>query len=223
VPWLQHLSEIQRQQSVHDFVCSTLYNPTAVLRHVAIIEVLAACIGNIVFVDTVTPQNERQHSLNTASTERQQSINTMLTKCQQSINAFGCCIMYILQALLRYMSIINVLAAILCNCDRDMVTPPVWTSASTERQGFCVLHLVRSKGCAMAFIHKWSIGSLCRQYGGCQYHYTSEWASTERQHRINRATTEHQHSVNWLSKECQCFGVLHHIYSGGSATAYVHN
>jgi len=40
-------------------------------------EVLAAFIGNIVFVDTVTPQNERQQSVNTASTERQQSINTV--------------------------------------------------------------------------------------------------------------------------------------------------
>jgi len=125
VTWLQHLSENERQQSVNDFVCCILYNPRAVLRHLCIIEVLVAFIGIIVFVDTVTPRNERQQSVNTASRERQQSINTVSTECQQSVNAFGCCIMYIPRALLRHMSIINVLAAILCKCDRDMVTAPV--------------------------------------------------------------------------------------------------
>ena len=79
-------------------------------------------IGNIVFVDPVTPQYERQQSVNTASTERHQSINPVSTECQQSVNAFGCCIMYIPRALLRPMSIINVLAAILWKFDRDMVT-----------------------------------------------------------------------------------------------------
>jgi len=78
-----------------------------------------------VFVDTVTPQNERQQSVNTASTERQQSINTVSTECQQSVNAFGYCIMYIPRALQRHMSIMNILAAVLCKCDRDMVTEPV--------------------------------------------------------------------------------------------------
>jgi len=139
---LQHLSENERQQSVNDFVCCILYNPRAVLWHLSIIEVLAAFIGNIVIINRVTPRNVRQPSVNTASTERQQSMNTESTECQQSVNAFGCCIMYIPRALLRHMSIINVLAAVLCKCNRDIVTAPVWKWASTERQRFCVLHLV---------------------------------------------------------------------------------
>jgi len=193
------------------------------LRHLSRIKVLAAFIGNIVFVDTVTRQNERQQSVNTASTDRQQSINTVPTECQQSVNAFGCCIMYIPRALLRHMSIINVLAAVLCKPDRHMVTAPVWIWASSDCQRFCVLHLVKSKGCATAFIHNPSIGSLYRQYHVCRYRYTSKWASTERQHTINRASTEHQNSVNWVSTECQCFWVLHHVYFKGFGTAYIHN
>jgi hypothetical protein len=125
VTWSQHLSENDRQQRVNDFVCCILYNPRAVQRHLSIIERLAAFIGNILFVDTITPQIERQQSVNTASTEHQQSINTVSTECQQSVNAFGCCIMYIPRALLLQMSIIYVLAAILCKCDCDLVTAPV--------------------------------------------------------------------------------------------------
>jgi len=125
VTWSLHQSEHERQQSVNDFVCCILYNPRAVLRHLSKIKVLAAFIGNIVIVDTVTPHNARQQSVNTASTERHQSINPVSTECQQSVNAFGCCIMYIPRALLRNMSIINVLAAVLCKCDHDMVTAPV--------------------------------------------------------------------------------------------------
>jgi hypothetical protein len=83
---LQHLSENERQQSVNNFVCCILYNPRGVLQHLSIIEVLAAFIGNIVIVNIVTPRNERQPSVNTASTERQQSMNTESTKCQQSVN-----------------------------------------------------------------------------------------------------------------------------------------
>jgi len=142
VKWSQHLSENEHQQIIIDFLCCILYNPRAVLRHLSIIEVLAANIGNIMFVDTITPQNERQQSINTASTERQQSINTVSTECQQSVNAFGCCIMYIARALLRNMSIIQVLAAILCKCDRDLVTAPICKSSSIERQPFCMLNLV---------------------------------------------------------------------------------
>jgi len=96
-----------------------------VLQHLSIIEVLAAFIGNIVIVNTVTPRNERQPSVNTPSTERQQSMNKESTECQHSVNTFGCCIMDIPRALLRHMSIINVLAAVLCKWDRDMVTAPV--------------------------------------------------------------------------------------------------
>jgi len=143
--WQVHcMSENERQQSVNDFVCCILYNPRAVQRHLSKIGVLAAFIGIIVFVNTITPQNERQQSVNTASTERHQSINPVTTECQQSVNAFGCCIMYIPRDLLRNMSIINVLEAILCKCDRDMVSAPVWKWESTQCQRFCVLHLVYS-------------------------------------------------------------------------------
>jgi len=79
-------SENERQQSVNDFECRTVYIPWALLRHLCIIEVVAAYKGNIVCVDTVTPQNERQLSVNTASTEHQQSINRASTEHQQSIN-----------------------------------------------------------------------------------------------------------------------------------------
>jgi hypothetical protein len=85
---------------------------------------------------------ERQQRVNRASTERQQRINTVSTEDQQSVNAFGCCIMYNPRALLRHRPIINELAAVLCKCDRDMVTAPVWKWASTERQQFRGLHLV---------------------------------------------------------------------------------
>jgi len=126
VTTLQQLSGNERQQSVNDFVFCILYNPRAVLQHLSIIEVLAAFIGNIVIINTVTPRNKCQPTVNTASTERQQSMNTESTECQQSLNAFGCCIMYIPRALLRHMSIINKFAAVLCKCNRDMVTAPIW-------------------------------------------------------------------------------------------------
>jgi hypothetical protein len=56
VSWSHHLSENERQQSVNDFVCCIWYNPRAVLQHVPIIEVLAAFIGNMVYVNAATPQ-----------------------------------------------------------------------------------------------------------------------------------------------------------------------
>jgi hypothetical protein len=166
---------------------------------------------------------ESQQPVNGASTECQQSINTVSTKCQQSVHTFGCCIMYNPRALLQHGPIINVLGAILRKCACDMVTTPVWKSASTEHQRFCVLHLVQFKGCATAFIHNRSIGSLYRQYRVCRYRYTSKWASTERPDSINRASTEPQHSVNRVSTECQRFWVLHYVYSTSTATVYVHN
>jgi hypothetical protein len=73
--WSLPQSENERQQSVNDFVGCILCNPKAVLRHLSIIEVLAAFTGKIVCVDTATPPNERQQSVNRASTERQQSVN----------------------------------------------------------------------------------------------------------------------------------------------------
>jgi len=54
-----------------------------VIWHLPIIEVLAAFIGNIMCVDTATPQNECQQSVNRLSTEHQHSINRLSTECQQ--------------------------------------------------------------------------------------------------------------------------------------------
>jgi hypothetical protein len=84
--WSQPQSEHERQQSVNDFVYCKLYKPRAGLQHLPIIEVLAAIIRKIVCVDTVTPQNERPPSVNTASTERQQSVNRASTQHQHSVN-----------------------------------------------------------------------------------------------------------------------------------------
>jgi hypothetical protein len=140
--WSQHLFENERQQSINDLVCCNLYNPRAVLGHLSLIDVLVTLIGNIVCVDYVTPRNDRQQSVNTAATERHLSIDTVSTDYQQDVNAFGCCIMYIPRALLQHMSILNILAAVLCKCHCDMVTAPVWKWASTERQRFRVLQLV---------------------------------------------------------------------------------
>jgi hypothetical protein len=83
VTWSHPQSENERQQSVKNFGCCILYNPWAVIRHLGIIEVLAAIIGNIVCVDTATPQNERQQSVNRSSTEHQHSVNRLSTECQQ--------------------------------------------------------------------------------------------------------------------------------------------
>jgi hypothetical protein len=73
-------SEDERPQSVNNLVCCILYNPRAVLLHLPIIEVLAAFIGNIVCIDTATPQTQGQYSVNRASTEHQQSINSASTQ-----------------------------------------------------------------------------------------------------------------------------------------------
>jgi len=140
--WSQPQSENERQQSANDFVCCILYNSRAVLRHLPIIEVLAAFIGNIVCVNTATPQAEHHQSVNRASIERQQSINTASTECQQRVSDFWCCILYTTRAVLRQLSIINILAAVMRKRDRDMVTAPVWEWMSTECQWFSVLHLV---------------------------------------------------------------------------------
>ena len=138
----------------------------------------------------------------------------MSTECQQSVNKFGSCILYNPRALLRYIPIINVLAAVMCKRDPNMVSAPVWKWASTEHQRFCVLHLVWSKGCATAVTHNRCNGSIYRQYRVCRYCYTRKSASTdrrksvnrastERQQRVNRASTERQQSINTTSTECQ--------------------
>jgi hypothetical protein len=125
VTWSQPQSENERQQSVNEIVCCILYNPRAVLRHLPIIEVLAAFLGNMVCVDSAIPDNERQQSINRASTGRQQRIYTASTECQQSVSDFGCCILYNPRAVLWYIPIINILAAVMSKRDRDMVTAPV--------------------------------------------------------------------------------------------------
>jgi len=83
VTWSHPPSENERQQTVNNFGCCILYNPRAVIRHLPIIEVLAAFIGNIMCVDTATLQNERQQSVNRLSTEHQHSVNRLSTECQQ--------------------------------------------------------------------------------------------------------------------------------------------
>jgi len=135
------------QQSVNDFGCCILYNPRALLRHIPIMNVLAAVMSKRDHDMVTAPvwkwaSTEHQQSINRASTEHQQSINTASTECQQSVNDFGCCILYNPRALLRHIPIIKVLAAVMSNRDRDMVPAPVWKWASTERQRFGVLHLV---------------------------------------------------------------------------------
>jgi hypothetical protein len=54
--WSRHLSESEHEWSVQDFVCSILYNPRAVLRHLPMIQAVAAFIGNMVCVNAATPQ-----------------------------------------------------------------------------------------------------------------------------------------------------------------------
>jgi len=77
--WSQPQSENERQQSVNNFVCCILYHRRAALWYLSIFNVLAAFIGKIVNVDVASPDNERQQTVNTASTERQQSIKTAST------------------------------------------------------------------------------------------------------------------------------------------------
>jgi len=85
---------------------------------------------------------DHHQSINTASTKCQQSVNRVSTECQQSVNDFGWCILYNSRALLWHIPIINILAAVMCKRDRDMVPAPVWNTASTECQRFCVVHRV---------------------------------------------------------------------------------
>jgi hypothetical protein len=132
--WSQPQSANEHQHSINNFSCCTLYNQRAVLRHLYILEVLAAFRSNIVCVNTATTQNEHHQSINRYSTERQQSINTASTQCQQSVNDFSCCILNNPRDVLQNFPIINVLAAIMSKTERDTVTAPVCKSASTERQ-----------------------------------------------------------------------------------------
>jgi hypothetical protein len=109
--WSQPQSENERQQSVNDFLCCILYHQGAALRHLSIIEVLAACIGKIGNVDVASPDNDRHQSITRPSTERQQSINRASTERQQSVKNLECCILFDSRAVLRHLHIIKVLAA----------------------------------------------------------------------------------------------------------------
>ena len=82
--WSQPHSENERQQSVNRSGCCIVYNQRAVLQRLPIIEVSAAFSGNIVNGDVTAPENDRQQSVNRASTERPQSINRVSTERQQS-------------------------------------------------------------------------------------------------------------------------------------------
>ena len=122
--WSQPQSKNKRQQRVKDSVYCILYNRRAVLRHLLIIEQLAAFIGNIMCINTATPQNERQHIINRASTKRQKSINTASIECQHSVNNFGCWILHNPKALIWHIPRSNLLAAVMSKRDYDIVTAP---------------------------------------------------------------------------------------------------
>jgi len=166
-----------------------------VLQLLPIIKVLASFVGTTVNVDVSTRQKQRQQSINRALTERQQTVNRASTERQQSINYLSYCILYNPRAKLWHLPIINILAAFVGKREGDMVTAPVWKWASTERQRFCVLHLVSYKGCATAFIHNRSIGHLLGKI--VNVNVTSP--DNERQQSVNRASTEHQQSINRAS------------------------
>jgi hypothetical protein len=91
----------ERQQSVNDFGCCILYNARAVQCHFFIIEVLDASISNMACINIATPKNVRQ-----------QIVNKLSTKRQQSVNNFRYCILYNPRAVLRHLSILDVLATI---------------------------------------------------------------------------------------------------------------
>jgi len=92
----------EHQQSINDFGYGILYNPTTVLRHLPIIEVLATFMGNMVSVDVATPQNERQ----------------------QSVNDSGCCILYNTRLVQWHSPIIRVLATFMETMVSVDVTKP---------------------------------------------------------------------------------------------------
>jgi len=112
----------ERQQSINEFGCCIVYNARAVLRNLPIIKVWAAFIGKIVNLDVASTLNERQQSINRASTILGVASSLIRGLCygiypwstfwqflcsketatwsqpdsenerQQSINEFGCCI-----------------------------------------------------------------------------------------------------------------------------------
>jgi len=194
-----------------------------VLQHLCIIEVLAAFIGNIVCVDTVSPQNERQLSVNTASTEHQQSVNRASTQCQQSVN--------------RVSTLLGVASCIiqgLCYgidpystywqpfCANEIVTRLQHLSENERQQIVndfvcCILYNPR------AVLQHLSIIEVLSAFIGNIVIVNTITPRNERQQSVNTASTERQQSMNTESTECQRLWVLHHVYSKGSATAYVHN
>ena len=69
----------ERLQSINDFEYCILYIRRAVRRHLSVIEVWPACMGDILTVDVATPQT-------CASTVSQQHVNRESKEHQQSIN-----------------------------------------------------------------------------------------------------------------------------------------
>jgi hypothetical protein len=101
-----------------------MYHPRAALQHLFIIDVLDAFIVKIVNIDVASPANERQQTVNTASTVRQQSINRASKERQQRVNNLGCCILYDSRAVHRHLPIINVLEAFVGKREGEMVRAP---------------------------------------------------------------------------------------------------
>jgi len=75
----------EHKQRVHNFWYCIWYEPRAKLQRLSRIEKLATYTGYAIYV-IVTPQQEHQQSVKTASTERPQSFNRASTERQQSVN-----------------------------------------------------------------------------------------------------------------------------------------
>jgi len=225
--WSQPHSENERQLSVNDFVCCTLYNPTAVLWHLCIIEVLAAFIGNIVCVNTIAPQNERQLRVNTASTEHQQSINRASTQCQQSVNRVStilgvasCIILRLCYGIDPYLTYWQPF------CANEIVTRLQHLSENERQQSVndfvcCILYNPR------AVLQHLSIIEVLAAIIGNIVIFNTVTPRNERQLSVNPVSTERQQSMNTESTECQqsvnAFGCCIMYIPKSSATVYVHN
>jgi len=207
-------------RGVNDFVYCILYNSIAVLRHLTIIKVLAAFTGNIVLMNTATWQNERQQSVNRASTEHQQSVNIVSSQCQQSVNRVS-----------TILSVASWIIQALCYgiYPESMYWQPLWANeiatwsqpqSENERQQSvndfvcCILYN------SMAVLQHLTIIEVLAAFTGNivfvdtatrqnERQHSVNRASTERQQSINRVSTQHHHSVNRVSTECQRFWALH--------------
>jgi len=142
------------------------------VRPVPVIEVLAAFIGNMVKVVVATPKNERQQSVNRASTERQQSINRVSTECQQSVNRestiFG---RQLVRDLLAITQIERTGSLYTQNRQRHSKSHSLKQSVNRASTILCVASLV-IYGLCTAYTHNRGIGRLYWQYGWRRCRYT---------------------------------------------------